>query len=361
MYAGWNGAATDHPLFGDYVIILGNGVLGFPAPPLNLSISGLTPGVDYGLRVISGNVDIARDLSVTIDNDGDGSLANNSTIIAPSGGVGTDLSFTPAAGGSLIGTMGLNSAIEANLAGLQIKVGDFNPILTINRETGQMSLLNNTNAAVNTTAYTIESNNAGALNPAQWLSITDNYDQNSGTPTVDPNSEWFEFTEPAERDNLSEAQDVSGNGAMFNDNQSFNLGNAWIRSPLEDISMQMLRQNGTLQDVTVRYTGRAPVSGDLDFDRDVDVADWALFKSGFSSDLTNLSRAERYGRGDFTLDGTINLADTVAFATAFDDMNGAGAFVTVLGAAVVPEPATWGLFLLGTAGVCGRRLRRDEG
>ena len=62
MYAGWNGAATDHPLFGDYVIILGNGTLGFPSPPLNLSITGLTPGVDYGLRVISGNVSIVRDL-----------------------------------------------------------------------------------------------------------------------------------------------------------------------------------------------------------------------------------------------------------------------------------------------------------
>jgi hypothetical protein len=361
MYAGWNGAPTDHPLFGDYVIIFGGGTLGFPEPPLNLSITGLTPGVDYGLRVISGNVSIVRDLSVTIDNDGDGALANNSTIIAPSGGVGTDLSFKASATGGLIGTMGLNSAIEANLAGLQIKVGDFNPILTINRETGQMSLLNNTNAGVNTTAYTIESNNAGALNPAQWQSITDNYDQNSGTPTVDPNSEWFEFTEAVERDNLSEGQDVSGNGTIIADNQSFSLGNPWIRSPLEDISMSMLRQNGTLQDVTVRYEGRALVAGDLDFDRDVDVTDWALFKTGFSTDLTNLSRAERYGKGDFTLDGAINLSDTVAFATAFNAMNGAGSFAASIGASVVPEPATWGLLLVGIAGVCGRQLRRQSG
>ena len=221
MYAGWNGAATDHPLFGDYVIILGNGMLGFPAPPLNLSITGLTPGVDYGLRVISGNVSIVRDLSVTIDNDGNGSLANNSVVIAPSGGVGTDLSFRPSATGGLIGTMGLNSAVEANLAGLQIKVGDFNPILTINRETGEMTLPNNTNATVNATAYTIESNNAGALNPAQWLSITDTYDRSRARPRSIRRTTWFEFTEAAERDNLSEAQDVSGSGAMIIDNQSF--------------------------------------------------------------------------------------------------------------------------------------------
>ena len=169
----------------------------------------------------------------------------------------------------------------------------------------------------------------------------------SGSPTVDPTTDWLEFTEPVERDNLSEAQDVAGNGAMIIDNQSFNLGNAWIRSPLQDITMQMLRPNGTLQDVTVRYSGAAPITGDLDFDRDVDLMDWALFKSGFSGDVANLSPAERYGRGDFTLDGAITLADTIAFATAFDAMNGAGAFTSTLGVSVVPEPATWGLLILG--------------
>ena len=251
--------------------------------------------------------------------------------------------------------MGLNSAVEANLAGLQIKVGDFNPILTINRETGQMTLTNNTNATVAATAYTIESNTAGSLNPAQWLSITDTYDMSSGSPTVDPANDWLEFTEAAERDNLSEAQEVAGSGAMIIDNQTFNLGNAWVRSPLQDISMQMLRPNGTLQDVTVRYVGTAPITGDLDFDRDVDLMDWALFKTGFSANLTNLSSAERYGRGDFTLDGSVTLADTIAFATAFDAMNGAGAFTSTLGVSVVPEPATWGLLMLGFIWVHGRQ------
>jgi hypothetical protein len=357
MYAGWNGAATDHPLFGDYIILLGNGTLSFPAPPLNLSITGLTPGVDYGLRVISGNVSIVRDLLVTIDNDGNGSLANDPSIVAPSGGVGTDLSFRPSASGGLIGTMNLNSAIEANLAGLQIKVGDFNPILTINRETGAMSLLNNTNAPVNTTIYTIESNSAGALNPAQWLSITDNYDSNSGTPTVDPTTEWFELTEAAERDNLSEAQDVSGSGATIIDNQSFSLGTPWIRSPLEDITMQMLRVDGTVQDVTVRYTGNKPVAGDLDFDRDVDLTDWALLKTGFSTNIANLSAAEKYGKGDFTLDGAINLADVNAFSTAFDAMNGAGAFAAIADGSLVPEPSACGLLLFAAAGVWFRARR----
>jgi hypothetical protein len=360
MYAGWNGAGTDHPLFGDYVIILGDGILGFPAPPLDLSITGLTPGTKYGLRVISGNVDINRDLLVTIDGDGNGSLANDTSTVAPSGGVGTEFTFTASASGGLIGTMDLNSAVEANLAGLQIKVGDgdFNPVLTINRETGGMTLLNNTDGPVNATIYMMESNNAGALNPAQWLSISDNYDASSGSPTVDPTSDWFELTEPSERDNLSEAQDASGNGITIADGQTINLGTPWIRSPLQDVTMQMLRLDGMIQEVTVRYTGEAPIIGDLNFDRDVDLADWALFKTGFVTDLTNLTRAERYGKGDFTLDGTINLSDANAFATAFDAMNGAGSFAALTGDSFVPEPTTAVLLLMGAA-VVGRRGRRS--
>ncbi|HEX2476247.1 MAG TPA: hypothetical protein VHK01_15960, partial [Lacipirellulaceae bacterium] len=357
MYAGWNGAATDHPLFGDYVILLGGGTLGFPAPPLNLSVSGLTPGTAYGLRVISGNVSIVRDLLVTIDKDGNGSLANDVPIVAPSGGVGTEFTFTASATGGLIGTMNLNSANEANLAGLQIKVGDgdFYPVLTINRETGEMTLRNNTDFPVNTAIYTIESNSAGALNPAQWLSITDNYDSNSGTHSVDPTTEWFELTEAAERDNLSEAQDVSGTGATLIDGQSFSLGTPWIRSPLEDITMQMLRANGTVQDVTVRYTGNTPVPGDLDFDRDVDLTDWALMKTGFSSNISALSPAEKYGKGDFTLDGAINLADVIAFSTAFDAMNGAGSFAALADGSLVPEPSACFLLLTAAFVWCGAR------
>jgi hypothetical protein len=359
MYAGWNGAANDHPLFGDYVILLGDGILGFPAPPLNLSISGLTPGTAYGLRVISGNVSIVRDLLVTVDQDGNGSLANDVPVVAPSGGVGTEFTFTASASGSLIGTMDLNTAVEANLAGLQIKVGDgdFFPVLTINRETGAMTLRNNTDVAVNASIYTIESNSAGALNPAQWLSITDNYDMSSGSPTVDPTNDWFEFTEPTERDNLSEAQDPSGNGVTIADGQTINLGTPWIRSPLEDIAMQMLRADGTTQDVTVRYTGQPLVVGDLDFDRDVDLTDWAALKVGFSGNLTGLTPAERYGRGDFTLDGAIDLTDVIAFSNAYDAMNGAGSFAALSGS-FVPEPGTLGLAWIAALGACCPARRR---
>ena len=122
--------------------------------------------------------------------------------------------------------------------------------------------------------------------------------------------------------------------------------------------MQMLRANGTVQDVTIRYTGNTPVSGDLDFDRDVDLTDWALLKTGFSTNIASLSPAEKYGKGDFTLDGTINLADVNAFATAFDAMNGAGAFAALSDGSFIPEPGTLGLVLIAAAGVyCPARRR----
>ncbi len=348
-YAGWNGGGGANPLTGDYIILLGNQILGFPAPPLNMTISGLTAGQRYGLSVITGSVSTVRDLLVTVDENGNGSLADETGVVAPASGASTNYSFTAAAGGTTTLTMGLNSAVEGNLAGIQLKVGDQFPVLTINRETGQMIVSNNTAQTASVMGYMIESNSAGALLPSQWLSVTDNYDANSGTPTVDPNFNWQKLTQPTDRDNLSEVQQVEGSGTNIVDGQSVNLGNAWIRSPLQDVAGEILLSDGTIVPLDVRYTGLAPIVGDLNFDGDVDLADWALMKSGFSTDASLLSAAEKYGKGDLNLNGFIDLNDIQVFAGAFDAMQGAGAFAAAVGNIAVPEPATW----LGMATLLG--------
>ena len=92
----------------------------------------------------------------------------------------------------------------------------------------------------------------------------------------------------------------------------------------------------------------------FDFDRDVDLTDRALMKTGFSSNISALSPAEKYGKGDCTLDGAINLADVIAFSNAFDAMNGAGSFAA-LADGLVPEPSTCGLLLLAAGILCGAR------
>jgi hypothetical protein len=336
--------------------LLKNGTLGFPPPPLVMNLTGLTAGQRYGFSVITGTEGGNRHLFVTVDEAGDGSLANDTGMQANQA-VTTNYSFTAAAGGSAMITIdAVNN--EANLAGFQLKIGDQFPVLTVNRETGQMTISNNTAQSASVMGYMIESNNAGALLPSQWMSVADNYDAD-GNDSVDPNSNWMEFTQPAERDNLSEVQQVGGTGATIIDGQSVNLGNAWIRSPLQDIFGEILLSDGTIVPLDVRFTGLAPIVGDLNFDRAVDLTDWGLMKTGFSTDLTSLSRAERYGKGDLTLNGMVDLKDMRAFATAFDAMQGAGAFAAAVGNVAVPEPATW----LGLASMCGlaftvRRARK---
>ena len=54
--------------------------------------------------------------------------------------------------------------------------------------------------------------------------------------------------------------------------------NRWTTVQLSD---------GSIVPLDVRYTGDEPIVGDLDFDGEVNLDDWALMKSGFSTDATS--------------------------------------------------------------------------
>ena len=66
-------------------------------------------------------------------------------------------------------------------------------VLTIDRTTGGMTLMNGSGTPINITGYSITSAK-GALNSTAWLSIANNYDGNSGG-TVDANN-WLRLTAP---------------------------------------------------------------------------------------------------------------------------------------------------------------------
>ena len=67
------------------------------------------------------------------------------------------------------------------------------PVLTINRTTGGMTLMNGSAATLNMTGYSITSAR-GTLNSTAWLSIANNYDGNSGGGGAIDTDNWIRLT-----------------------------------------------------------------------------------------------------------------------------------------------------------------------
>jgi hypothetical protein len=230
--------------------------------------------------------------------------------------------------------------------------------ITVNRDTGGLTLFNQTGGAVNIKSYSITSA-FEALDPANWLSIADNYDAGSPGPNqVDAAHNWSELTDPTANGDLSEADLQSADGAALAHTRTVNLGTsaAWIRNPTEDLVFQYISGSQIVQGL-VLYTGHGGVpfvTGDLNTDGAINTADWTIFRTNQQTNLTSKSLAEAYRLGDLTGDRLNDHADFVLFKTAYDAANGTGAFVAML--AAVPEPSS--VLLVLTAGLFSLPLRR---
>ena len=88
------------------------------------------------------------------------------------------------------------------------------------------------------------------------------------------------------------------------------------------------------------------VEADLNFDGQLDPADWNLFIAGSETHLTALSPIEAYSRGDLNGDGQNNLVDFGLFKTAYILAHGLQGFQTLL--VQVPEPTSAALTWLTT-------------
>jgi hypothetical protein len=217
-----------------------------------------------------------------------------------------------------------------------------------------MTLSNRTGSPVSIKSYSISSE-FGALEPANWRSIAENYDAGSPGPNqIDPTHNWSELTDPTANGDLSEADLQSAAGASIPHARTINLGNAgtWIQNPTEDLVFQFISGSQILQGSIV-FTGHGgePFDvGDLNVDNSINVADWMIFRTNQHVDLSGKSLAEAYRLGDLTGDLLNNHADFAQFKAVFDAANGAGEFDAML--ASVPEPSlvilvlTGGLFTL---------------
>jgi hypothetical protein len=242
------------------------------------------------------------------------------------------------------------------------------PTVELNRDTGEINLLNQ-ETAVRVVTYSLTSP-AGTLNIANWRSITDNADANSGG-SFDPNHAWMELSAAGSTQDFSEA-DFSGGSAPFGGlfgtggTTNYQLGTggaadsqrAWRKSFYEDIAIQMRLADGSAIPVTVKYVGNNGQSqrrSDLNFDGQINLADWNLFLAGNGTNLSTMTLHESYIRGDINGDLANNYTDFRLFKADYNIANGAGAFEALVG---VPEPATFALFLLGGLALLPARSRR---
>ncbi len=149
--------------------------------------------------------------------------------------------------------------------------------LTISRDTGVMSLVNNSTATISTIAYFIRTID-GAFSPDSWKSIADTGDADSGG-LVDATNVWLEFTAPgALSQNLAEG--TLGQLAIA-PGFSFDLGAAWQKSPHEDVTMVLRDTQNMDAVVAVQFVGNSGVPfalGDFETDGDVDGADMLLWQ-----------------------------------------------------------------------------------
>jgi hypothetical protein len=208
--------------------------------------------------------------------------------------------------------------------------------VVINRDSGAITLTNNTSSPVNLTSLTISSP-FGSIDPTALTPITGNYDS-AGDGSVDANNPW-------------QIVSVGGNNLTFNEVTTGDAGTlgvgkqivvspggGWLRSPTEDLGVSLL-VNGTPLNASISYAGNNAQSftrSDLNFDGDLTADDWAVFVAGAYADLSSLSKAEAYQLGDLNADHANDFADFRLFKADYDAVNGVGAFAAMTGA--VPEP-----------------------
>jgi hypothetical protein len=212
------------------------------------------------------------------------------------------------------------------------------PSVTIDRSTGSISLTNSFNTDLQVVNYSLTSA-TGGLNPSGWTPVTGRLDApvNGGNGTFDPDSGWAVSSSSAT--SLAEAAS-SGNGGRLAMNGSVGLGNAWVRSPFQDVVFQFQLEGGAVSTGLVNYVGTPALFGDLNSSGAIDRGDFAILSQHSYSDLTGETTIGAYRKGDLDGDRDNDFDDFQEFRRAFDVANGAAAFEALLAELAVPEPGS---------------------
>ena len=249
---------------------------------------------------------------------------------------------------------------DGSLNEVTIETLVFDPFVraTVDRTTGALTILNGTGVTVSGILGYSFTSEIGAIAPAGWTSIADNYDVD-GDKSVDADDEWTELTAASSRADLSEFQLIpglgAGDGGEIAHNGAISLGNVWIKNPNEDLLLELVYDDGSKQNLIVEFEGNGGVPftvGDLNFDGTVNTLDWLTLQSNALADLSALSTAEAYGFGDLDGDNDNDIDDFDLFVEA---VGGPAAFQAMI--AGVPEPSSLVLIGLGCVACCFARRR----
>ena len=229
--------------------------------------------------------------------------------------------------------------------------------LTVNRTSGNVTLRNNNATSAGIKEVSIVTGD-GSLNPLNWLSITDNYDQAPQNGSVDSDDPWTELTatdfELTERE-----QSGGGNGGILTAGEVVNLGNIWRKSRLENLTLEVELTDGQsffyAADFTLGPDGTPYERSDLNTDGSINTADWLEFFPDMLTDISTMTNVQQVLAGDLDLDGDNDVNDFILFKSDYETANGAGSFNAMI--AAVPEPSTIGLLLVAAVGACGLRFR----
>jgi hypothetical protein len=215
------------------------------------------------------------------------------------------------------------------------------PKLVVDRDTGVVTLQNQSASGIQITGYSISSA-AGALNVAPlWDPIA-------------PASGWTIQTQTA-----TELEESGGAVALASAGGSVSIGNAWIETPIQDLVFSYTLNGGATGLGEIEYVGNGGVPfGRSDFDADgaVDVDDWVKFLDGNGDSLTGLSEVAQYLKGDLNGDDANNHADFLLFRGDFIADNSLAAFAALSG--VVPEPSSLALVATASLAIAATRSRR---